>query len=259
MANAPASPWSRDLKSSARLIAGGSSGSGARPILSAGLEITLAEGTKTYWRTPGDSGVPPHFDWSGSKNVAEVLVLWPAPMRFADGNGFSIGYKHAVVLPLDIVPRDPALPVTLDLKLDYAVCEQVCIPAKAEAALRLVSGPPADPELNERIIRSRALVPTREEPGLGLTIAGIDRSGPRPVVLITAIVSANDGTVDLFAEGPDSRWSLPLPEALDGDGPVRRYKLDLDGVPRGVDPLSQSLTFTLVSGTKAIEMTLALT
>ncbi|WP_168201804.1 protein-disulfide reductase DsbD domain-containing protein [Phreatobacter aquaticus] len=254
----PASPWSRDLKSSARLIAGASTGSGAGLLLSAGLEITLEPGTKTYWRTPGDSGVPPHFDWSGSTNLAEVTVRWPAPMRFPDGNGFSIGYKHAVILPLDIVARDPAAPVVLALKLDYAVCEQVCIPAKAEASLRLGAGPAADPALGERIERSRDLVPTREAQGLGLKVTGIDRSGPRPVALLTAIVSTNDGTVDLFAEGPDSRWALPLPDALDDDGPVRRFRLDLDGVPRGADPLTQPLTFTLVAGARAIETTLTL-
>lgn len=254
----PASAWSRDLKSAARLIAGASTGSGGSLILSAGLEITLEQGTKTYWRTPGDSGVPPHFDWSGSTNVAEVTVRWPAPMRFADGNGFSIGYKQAVILPLDILPRDPALPVNLNLKLDYAVCEQVCIPAKGEATLALTAGPAADPALNDRIERSRDRVPMREFQGLGLAVTGIDHSGARPVALLTAIVSASDGTVDLFAEGPDSRWALPLPEALDNEGPVRRFKLDLDGVPRGADPLAQPLTFTLVAGTRAIETTLTL-
>lgn len=258
-AGQPASPWARDLKSAARLVAGASTGQGETLLLSAGLEITLDPGTKTYWRTPGDSGVPPHFDWSASTNVAEVVVRWPAPIRFPDGNGFSIGYKQAVILPLDIRPTDPAKPVTLVMKLDYAVCERICIPAKAEGSLRLGAGPAPDPALDRRIEEARSRVPTREAQGLALTVTGIDRSGPRPIAELKAIVGAEDAVVDLFVEGPTQRWALPLPEMLDQSGPVRRFKLDLDGVPRGEDPLTQPLTFTLVSGNRAIEVQRPLT
>jgi hypothetical protein len=102
-------------------------------------------------------------------------------------------------------------------------------------------------------------VPTREAQGLALTVTRIDRSGPRPIAELKAIVGAEDAVVDLFVEGPTQRWALPLPEMLDQSGPVRRFKLDLDGVPRGEDPLTQPLTFTLVSGNRAIEVQRPLT
>ena len=71
-------------------------------------------GWKTYWRYPGDSGVPPRFDFAGSDNVETVTVLWPAPQRFADGaGGNSIGYTDDVIFPLRIVPQDRGKPVTL--------------------------------------------------------------------------------------------------------------------------------------------------
>jgi DsbC/DsbD-like thiol-disulfide interchange protein len=56
-----------------------------------GIQIHLDPGYKTYWREPGDSGLPPVFDWQGSENVATVDVRWPVPVRFADGSGSSIG------------------------------------------------------------------------------------------------------------------------------------------------------------------------
>ena len=78
-----ASPWQRDAHSAVRLLAGSRSG----PVLLGGIAFELQPGWKTYWRTPGDSGVPPRFDFSKSENIEAVTVLWPAPTKFDDGAG----------------------------------------------------------------------------------------------------------------------------------------------------------------------------
>src|SRR5262245_66279711 len=104
------SPWQRDSHSAVRLLAGSRSG----PVLLGGIAFQLQHGWKTYWRTPGDSGVPPRFDFSKSENVEAVTVLWPAPLKFDDGaGGHSIGYHDQIVLPLRIVAKVPDKPVTL--------------------------------------------------------------------------------------------------------------------------------------------------
>ena len=83
-------------------------------VLLGGIAIQLQPGWKTYWRNPGDSGVPPRFDFSKSDNVEAVTVLWPAPKKFDDGaGGTSLGYKKQVVLPLRIVAKNADKPVTL--------------------------------------------------------------------------------------------------------------------------------------------------
>lgn len=258
LAGSGASGWSRDLKSAARLISAGTAGAGDGLRHLVGLEIRLEEGTKTYWRTPGDSGVPPHFDWSGSTNLADVEVFWPAPVRFADGDGFSIGYKRDVVLPLAVRPGDAARPVDLDLKLAYAVCDLMCIPARAEASLKSRPGAAADPQLAALRHGFMARVPQPAVPGLSLAVETIDRTGRHPVVDLLARVVRADVPADLFVEGPDSNWALPLPTVLDATGETRRFRLALDGVPKGVDPLGQEVTCTLVAGDKAIETRLRL-
>ena len=48
----------------------------------AGLSLTLSPGWKTYWRSPGEAGIPPLFDWSGSDNIASVRLHWPSPSVF---------------------------------------------------------------------------------------------------------------------------------------------------------------------------------
>src|SRR6185312_14177680 len=97
---ADVSPWDDDTQSAARLIAAQAHNTPAGRVFRAGVEIRLQDGWKTYWRYPGDSGVPPVFDFSTSQNVKSVSVLYPAPSRFPDGaGGSSIGYKGDVILP----------------------------------------------------------------------------------------------------------------------------------------------------------------
>src|SRR4051812_21090667 len=127
-----ASPWQRDTHSAVRLLAGSRSGT----VLLGGVAIQLQPGWKTYWRTPGDSGVPPRFDFSKSDNVETVTVLWPAPMKFDDGaGGTALGYERQVVMPLRIAAKNTDRPVTLRAEINYAVCEKLCIPVEASAEL----------------------------------------------------------------------------------------------------------------------------
>src|SRR5437868_14204650 len=96
------SGWVRDLHSAVRLLAGSRNGA----VLLGGIEFELQDGWKTYWRTPGDSGVPPRIDFTRSENVESVTPLFPAPMKFPDGaGGVSYGYRKHLVRPLRIVPN----------------------------------------------------------------------------------------------------------------------------------------------------------
>lgn len=94
----------------------------------AGLELTLAEGWKTYWRVPGSAGIPPSFDWSGSSNLGDVRIVWPRPeVQDADGMR-SIVYHDRVVLPLEVTPKNPGEPVVLNGRIFLGICENVCVP-----------------------------------------------------------------------------------------------------------------------------------
>lgn len=73
--------------------------SGTRMV---GLKITLAEGWKTYWRAPGDAGIPPQFEWTGSQNVSGASFLWPTPELFETNGAVTIGYHGTVVIPIEL-------------------------------------------------------------------------------------------------------------------------------------------------------------
>src|SRR3982751_5880885 len=130
------SPWQRDGHSAVRLLAG----SRGRAGLPGGSAFQSQPGWKTYWRMPGDSGVPPLFDFSKSDNVEAVTVMWPAPQKFDDGaGGHSIGYHDQIVLPLKIVAKSADKPTILRADISYAVCEKICIPVEAKAELAFTS------------------------------------------------------------------------------------------------------------------------
>ncbi len=244
------SPWSEDNRSGVRLIAG-TNKSGATP-LRAGIEIKLQPGWKTYWRYPGDSGVPPRFDWAGSENLKYAKTLYPAPHLFHDETGNSLGYKDNVIFPLQIVAREPGKPVRLRLKLEYAVCEKLCIPAEGRAELTLGNG---DSTRDAALIASEARVP---KPATAADIGLIARrvnTGLKPLVFVDLAVPS-ERSVDLFVEGPSQEWALPIPQPAQGAPTGRRhFGFELDGLPPGVDPKAPfELTFTVVEGDSAVEV-----
>jgi DsbC/DsbD-like thiol-disulfide interchange protein len=249
---ADASAWDGDSRSAARLIAANAAGAKLR----AGVEIRLAPDWKTYWRYPGDSGVPPRFDFSESDNVKAVTVLWPAPERFSDVDGNTIGYHNGVIFPLQVEAQNPAQPVTLRLKLDYAVCEKLCVPAAAKAELALTDASNAN---EAALAAAERRVPRPSQVGAAgaLSIVSVRREAglTTPRVLVDVLAPAG-ATLAVFVEGPTPDWSLPLPEATSG-APAghQRFIFALDGLPPAAMAKGATLRLTAVAADAAIEAT----
>ena len=111
----------------------------------AALRIRLAEGWHTYWRAPGDAGIPPDFDWRGSRNVAGVYVSWPTPRVYRQHGTRSIVYKREMVLPLSIRPKRPGQAIVLKGGLDIGICKDVCLPVSFRLDHRIAQGSERNP------------------------------------------------------------------------------------------------------------------
>jgi len=244
--------WDGDARSGMRTIAG------ARPAaaayLRAGVEIRLMRGWHTYWRYPGDAGVPPQFSFEGSRNVKHVDVLWPAPERTVDGGGTSIGYSVGVIFPLRVVPQEAGKPVTLRLRLQYAICEKLCIPAEARSELTLGSGRASQ---DAALMVAEGRVPKRANLGDSgdLAVRSLRRergAGSKERVVVDV---AGPSGVDLFVEGPNQQWALPVPTPVAGAPPgQQRFVFDLDGAPTGESYQGALLTLTVVAPGRSIEV-----
>jgi DsbC/DsbD-like thiol-disulfide interchange protein len=245
-----ASPPFEGLHSRVRLLAGGPEGSG--PARLAGIAIDLDSGFKTYWRTPGESGLPPSFDWAGSENLAAAEVLWPAPSRSEDVSGVAYVYKDQVLLPVRLVPHDAAKPIWLQLKLDYGVCKEICIPASA--VLRLKLGPERGIH-GAAIEKALARVPRERPLGAagGLSILALEPQtvAGKAAIIVTARAPQNAA---LFVEAPDS-WYLAagsMAQPPSGQNGERRFVVEILERPRAAAG-ALDLRLTLVAGDHAIE------
>jgi len=247
------SPWQRDGHSAVRLLAGSRSGA----VLMGGVAFQLQPGWKTYWRTPGDSGVPPRFDFSKSENIEAVTVLWPAPTKFDDGaGGYSLGYHDQVVLPLRIVAKNADKPVTLRADINYAVCEKLCIPVEASAELAIASVASTE---DSALFAALDTVPKPANVGdpNPLTIRDVKREGKSTVLVDVAVPDTR--AVDLFVEGPAPDWALPVPKLVKHSPPgVKRFTFELEGLPPGTNPEGAALKLTLVGGDRAYEFNINL-
>jgi DsbC/DsbD-like thiol-disulfide interchange protein len=248
-----ASPWQRDGHSAVRLLAGSRSGA----VLLGGIAFQLQPGWKTYWRTPGDSGVPPRFDFSKSDNIEAVTVLWPAPMKFDDGaGGSSLGYHDQVVLPLRIVAKNTDKPVTLRAAVNYAVCDKLCVPVEADVELAFTSVASTE---DSALFAALDTVPKPANVGdpNPLTIRDVKREGKATVLV--DVIAPDAEPVNLFVEGPTPDWGLPVPEPVAHGPPgVKRFSFQLDGLPPGANPEGAALKLTLVGGDRSYEFNINL-
>jgi DsbC/DsbD-like thiol-disulfide interchange protein len=247
-----ASAWIKDAHSSLRLLAGSRTGS----VLMGGIEIQLQPGWKTYWRTPGDSGVPPRFDFSKSTNVESVTPLFPAPKKFDDGaGGVSYGYHKHVIFPLRIVPKNPNEPVQLRAAISYAVCEKLCLPVEAEAELAFTSAASALDSLVAGAL-NKVPKPVGTAEATPIALKSFKRIGDRVVVDVAA---QNSTGLELYAEGPTPEWALPVPKRVNSDEKdITRFEFQLDGLPAKARPEGAQLKLTVVGADGAFEYNIRL-
>jgi DsbC/DsbD-like thiol-disulfide interchange protein len=144
--------------------------------------------------------------------------------------------------------------VRLQLKLSYAVCEKLCVPAVGEASLTLRHVASAlDPEL----AAAEARVPKPEKIGADapLAIRAVHRRpGTEHPKIVVDVAAPKDAPVDLFVEGPNLEWALPLPAPQPATSPgSKSFVFELDGLPPDTKADGAVLTFTLTAGGKAIE------
>ncbi len=247
------SPWTEVHGAKIRLLAVGGPPDAAG-YHAAGIEVRLDEGWKTYWRYPGDSGMPPLFSFAQSENLERAEIRFPAPHRFVEGGAASIGYKGGVIFPVVVKPRDPARPVRLEFEADIGICEDICVPVNAVAALDL--RPDAAPDDAAGLLIEMAERRVPKPAGTGrLALLGVDvddRLSP-PVVTARLRLASADAEHDLFVEGPTEDWFLPLPEKTGREGDVATYRFALDGLPPGASAKAAELRFTAVNGADAVE------
>ncbi|ADO41759.1 protein-disulfide reductase DsbD domain-containing protein [Ketogulonicigenium vulgare] len=149
----------------------------------AGVQITLAPGWKTYWRAPGDAGIPPQILLSGTQNVTNATFQWPVPEVFETAGMRTIGYIGSVTLPIEFALSDPGAPARITGDVEIGVCKEICIPVRLDFDAVLPAGGARDPMIAAALI-DRPMTAT--EAGVGAVLCDF-RLGPRGMRISAAI------------------------------------------------------------------------
>lgn len=209
-----------------------------------GVLVELDPGWKTYWRMPGDAGIPPEFTWSPSA-PAEIEVSFPTPSRHSDKSGEAIGYAGQVLFPVRVTPAKPG---ALDLSLDmfFAVCKDICIPAEAKASIKL-DRQERDPLGSVRAEAARAMVPAA---GSAISGAKVTTQSGAPVLEL----SLREKPQDIFVETAGSAYFRAPVFAADGGS----AQLPIDNLHDPAKLRGQALRITYLLGGKGYEQSLTL-
>ncbi|MEL7346590.1 MAG: protein-disulfide reductase DsbD domain-containing protein [Pseudomonadota bacterium] len=222
----------------ASLLVGEAHADGTRD---AGLMLEVKPGWKTYWRNPGEAGVPPRLDWSASRNLADLRIEWPQPTLFESFGYLTLGYGGRVILPITLTAQDPGAPIDLALNGMLGVCKDICVFEEIDLETQIVPG--ADGPDAPRIGIARLSVPmSGEEAGISLggcriAGAGYDRS-------FSATLTLPDGAAAPFVvlEGPEGAWFRHTAVASGPDGTTVTSKLKLEEAGAWIDRAGISAT-----------------
>ncbi len=247
--------WFKGYNSTVRLIAGAlpPSEPNGKPTLLAGVELRFTEGWKTYWRHPGDDGgMPPAFDWTGSKNLRAAVVRYPVPQRMKGLNGTSLGYTKTVIFPVEVEAENPAKPIELELALEFGICREICVPAEAKLKMTIPAQiavmPPDLAAAYQKVPQ-----PAAKAAAL-LKSAKATLTGPAPAILLDIASGTGGNATDLFAEVVEGAF---LPVAQKAGDPVQglqRFRIDLKGVDEAPQLAGKTLRLTIVGGGKVSEV-----
>ncbi|QIA24771.1 protein-disulfide reductase DsbD domain-containing protein [Mesorhizobium sp. AA22] len=242
-AAASSSTWYNSEGGRVRLVTSGKPDEAGR--IHGVLDIALKPGWKTYWRDPGDAGVPPQIDISASTNIANATFSFPPPQRHDDGYGKWAGYDHPVSLPVTFTLSAPNEPAVIDADIFLGICETICIPLQT----KLTIDPGSDPDNAEDaalVKAALATLPVPARPDFGVNIL----PGDRETLIVEASFPGSPEAADFFVAG-ERDYMFGVPARSEKDGKLV-FAVPILNRPT-TTPTDGGLYYTLTTAAGAVE------
>lgn len=208
------------------------------------LQVQLKDGWKTYWRDPGDAGVPPQFDLTGSENLELANLQFPAPHRFDDGTSVWAGYKEPVSIGVDLKRADASKAMRLKGSVFLGVCEKICVPVKMEFDVPLGDAMSSS-EDQQLVATTYAALPLAASATTGIESAVVDDKR----LIISAATPAQNP--DLYLAAPRG-WQFGAPKLISAVGGKAQFEAAILYAPKDGVQADEVVNYTLVSDDVAV-------
>ena len=219
------------------------------------LDVDLLPGWKTYWRDPGDAGIPPSISFEGSENVAHSHLDFPAPVRVDDGYSVWAGYKYPVAFPVTLKQSSPGQKSVIEAQVFLGICESICIPVQANISLVIDPAKPHNDFELRTVEKAYELIP--ESPGNDFSITEVNAGANAETISVTFNHPASKSDVDLFVTGPMG-WYFDIPSRVTGGDTTSTFHIPVLEKPENVDLSGSQLNVLATASDRSMETSISL-
>ncbi|MBY3052448.1 protein-disulfide reductase DsbD domain-containing protein [Rhizobium laguerreae] len=250
-AHAEMSAWAENEGGRMRLVALAPDAAGK---IRAALQIEPKPGWITYWKEPGNSGIPPQITIAAESGVTLDAIAYPVPKHFFNGAIEDIAYDAPVTLPLSLTAAGKG-PVTIDAAAFIGICKDICIPFQANLQLKL--GPAIQSHPEEEAILQAADASLPKPPSEDFDVTAHAMSPDRKTLSLDLVLPGEGKTApDIIVTGPSG---YAFTKQIGGKRDGRTFKVDIaiGKLPKDYDIAGKQWSVLVIDGERAMETTLA--
>lgn len=219
--------------------------------IEAALQIELKPGWITYWREPGEAGIPPKITLDPASGATLTSLAFPVPKLIENGDMKDIGYDASVSLPF-VMQAQPGSDDT-DIKLNafIGVCLNICIPFEANFDIRKDHGKPVTPEETEAVNAANATLP--QQPDDDFKVQNFHITPDKTLLGVELRLPENaPKESEIFVAGP-SGYAYFEPQNMVRDKRKLTFYMNIKGLPKSYNPRGQRWTILVKSGGEVME------
>ncbi|WP_434712257.1 cytochrome C biogenesis protein [Rhizobium sp. YTUHZ045] len=250
-AHAEMSAWAEAEGGRMRLVALAPDAGGK---IRAGLQIEPKPGWITYWREPGNSGIPPQVTIAPATGVTLDAIGYPVPKHFFNGGIEDIAYDAPVTLPLSLTAAGKG-EVKIDAAVFIGICKDICIPFQANLSLKLGRAMQSHPQEEAILAAADATLPKPPSDDFKVTAHAI--SPDRKTLSLTlALPGDGKSAPDIIVTGP-SGYAFTKQSGGKRDGAIFKTDMMIGRLPKDYDISGKRWDVLVIDGDRAMETTLA--
>jgi DsbC/DsbD-like thiol-disulfide interchange protein len=251
-ARAEITPWASNEGGRMRIIAMPPEPDGK---VRGALQIEPKPGWITYWKEPGDAGIPPQIVFSRNGDLTLDRLSYPIPKRIDNGQLRDIGYDHPVTFPFELTASNPGKPLSLSASAFVGLCRNICIPFQAEFSLAFkpLKGTPVE----EAMILNEAAARLPEAPSDAFAVTRYAMTQGGNVLRLTLrLPEGTEKPPQVIVTGPEGHI---LFDGINGQQDGESYSLDMPvgKLPKGYDVKGKRWGILVLAGNRAMETSLA--